>query len=563
MKRLALLALFGLACVTRAEGPSAPVDADPPDAGAAAADMEVAQGGQAFAGCTSDSQCSMDEICDGGVCVFSGAMFEAEPEKRVEVRDDRIFNTEAYDYTPESALVSVADQPLSTFSIDVDTASYSNMRRHLNEGYLPQPDAVRIEEMINYFSYDYPAPTGKDPFSVSAEIGPCPWNSDAEIVRIGLRGKPLPTEKLPPRNLVFLLDVSGSMDSPDKLPLLKRSMAMLTHQLKERDRVAIAVYAGASGVVLPSTPGNEHARILAAIEGLSPGGSTNGAQGIELAYQLATDGFAKRGINRILLATDGDFNVGVTGRGELKRFIEDKRETGVALSVLGFGTGNLKDSSMEQLADVGNGNYAYIDSLVEAQRVLVEQAGGTFVTIAKDVKLQVELNPSRIAEYRLIGYMNRRMETHEFADDTKDAGEIGAGHTVTALYEIRRVASGNAGTSAKPKLRYQGSRKQTPAAAGDELMHVKIRFKPPQGDKSTERTFPVADHKPPKPSDDFRFATAVATFGLKLRHSPTTTKVTYDEIHTLAEAARGQDPTGFRSELLTLIRLARDLDRTP
>ena len=510
--------------------------------------------------CVSDSDCSMDAICDAGVCVFSGAMAEPAPEKRVEIRDNRVFNTEAYDYTPESELVSVADQPLSTFSIDVDTASYSNVRRKLTDGDLPQPDAVRLEEMINYFSYDYPAPSGKDAFSVSAEVGPCPWNADAELVRIGLRGKALPKETLPPRNLVFLLDVSGSMDSPDKLPLLKRSMTMLTRQLDAADRVAIAVYAGASGVVLPSTPGDQHGRILAAIDELSPGGSTNGAEGIELAYQLATDGFSKRGINRILLATDGDFNVGITGRGELQRFIEDKRESKVALSVLGFGAGNLKDSSMEQLADVGNGNYAYIDSLVEAQRVLVEQAGGTFVTIAKDVKLQVEPNPSRIAEYRLIGYMNRRMEAHEFADDTKDAGEIGAGHTVTALYEIHRVANDGSGKRAKPKLRYQGGRTKTAAAASDELMHVKIRFKAPQGDKSTERSFPVADTTPVKSSDDFRFATAVATFGLKLRHSRSTSKVTYDEIHTLARDARGQDPTGFRSELLSLIRLARDLD---
>lgn len=560
MKRIALLALFGLACVARTEPSTAPADgsASAPSMAPQGA-MAVAEGGTGYGACTSDSQCSMDEICDAGACVYSGSM--PAPEKRVEVRSDQlVFNTEAYDYTPESEFVAVADQPLSTFSVDVDTAAYSNMRRNLNEGYLPQPDAVRIEELVNYFAYDYPAPTGKDPFSVATEVGPCPWNPDTELVRIGLRGKPLPNEKLPPRNLVFLLDVSGSMDSPDKLPLLKRSMAMLTRQLKAHDRVAIAVYAGASGQVLPSTPGNEHGRVLAAIEGLSPGGSTNGAEGIELAYQLATDGFAKKGINRILLATDGDFNVGVTGRGELKRFIEDKRDSGVALSVLGFGTGNLKDSSMEQLADVGNGNYAYIDSLVEAQRVLVEQAGGTFVTIAKDVKLQVELNPSRIAEYRLIGYMNRRMETHEFTDDKKDAGEIGAGHTVTALYEIRRVAPDKARKGAEPKLRYQGERTQTSAASSDELMNVKVRFKPPQGDKSTERSFTVTDTRPPKSSDDFRFATAVATFGFKLRHSASTAKVTYDDIHTLASDARGQDPTGFRSELLTLIRLARDLD---
>ena len=466
-------------------------------------------------------------------------------------------NTESYDHIAESEFVAVADKPLSTFSVDVDTASYSNTRRMLKDGVLPPPDAVRVEEFLNYFSYDYPKPTGADPFSVTTEVGPSPWNKGTELVRIGLRGKPLPGGKTPPRNLVFLLDVSGSMAQPNKLPLLKRSMKLLTRQLRKQDRISIVVYAGASGLVLPSTSGADHGAILAALESLEAGGSTNGGAGIELAYKMAQEAFKKKGINRVILATDGDFNVGVSSRGDLVRLIEEKRKTGVSLTVLGFGDGNLKDSSMEQLADKGNGNYAYIDSLIEAQKVLVEQAGGTFVTIAKDVKLQVEFNPAKVAEYRLIGYMNRRMAAEDFANDKKDAGEIGADHRVTALYEIRRAKKGS--KRSKSKLRYQGARGSTAAAQSNELLNLKIRFKPPKGKKSTERAHPIVDGTSGKPSGDFRFAAAVAAFGLKLRGSDHVKTLSWDAIHGQASKARGADPNGLRAEFLGLVRLARDV----
>ncbi len=346
------------------------------------------------------------------------------------------FNTEAYRHIVENPFLDVTRAPLSTFSIDVDTAAYSNTRRFLNEGRLPPKDAVRIEELINYFAYDYPQPVGDAPFSVTTEVAQCPWNSAHRLVHVGLQGKRLSRAQLPPANLVFLLDVSGSMQEPNKLPLVKSALSLLAEQLTERDRVALVVYAGSSGLVLPATTGDRKGEILAAIERLEAGGSTNGGAGIQLAYKVAADNFIRDGINRVILATDGDFNVGVTNEGDLVRLIEAKRQSGVFLSVLGFGTGNVKDATMEQLADKGNGNYAYIDTAAEARKVLGQQLGGTLATIAKDVKLQLEFNPARAAAYRLIGYENRLLRDEDFNDDTKDAGEIGAGHTVTALYEV-------------------------------------------------------------------------------------------------------------------------------
>ncbi|HYH86873.1 MAG TPA: VWA domain-containing protein, partial [Pyrinomonadaceae bacterium] len=343
---------------------------------------------------------------------------------------------EAYAKIDENPFLEAARAPLSTFSIDVDTASYSNTRRFLTEGRLPPKDAVRIEELVNYFSYDYPQPAGSAPFSVTTEVAECPWNAKHKLVHIGLQGKRVSNEDMPPANLVFLLDVSGSMNAPDKLPLVKSALRMLTGQLGARDRVAIVVYAGSSGLVLDSTPGDRKGEIVGALERLQAGGSTNGGDGIQLAYRVAQDNFIQGGTNRVILATDGDFNVGVTGDDALVRLIEEKRRGGVFLSVFGFGTGNLNDSMMEKLADKGNGNYAYIDGDAEARKALGEQVGGTLVTIAKDVKIQVEFNPRLVAGYRLIGYENRLLADRDFNDDTKDAGEIGAGHTVTALYEI-------------------------------------------------------------------------------------------------------------------------------
>jgi Ca-activated chloride channel family protein len=469
------------------------------------------------------------------------------------------FHTEAYDHIAENDYKAVADDPLSTFSIDVDTASYSNTRRYLNDGSLPPADAVRIEEMINYFSYQYPQPQGDQPFSVTTEVSDCPWNPDARLVHVGLKGKTIATHKLPPRNLVFLLDVSGSMNDPRKLPLLKQSLKMLTGQLDGRDRVSIVVYAGASGVVLEPTSGNAQGEISDALSRLSAGGSTNGGAGIELAYKLAQRNFVKDGINRVILATDGDFNVGTTSRGELERLIEKKRKSGVFLSVLGFGTGNVKDSQMEMLADKGNGNYAYIDSAREANKVLVNEAGSTLVTIAKDVKIQVEFNPKQVASYRLVGYENRKLAHKDFNDDTKDAGEIGAGHTVTALYEVIPASQGaKTGVDA---LRYQHDRDATSAANSGELMLVKLRYKRPRGSRSKLISYTVRDTEVPlaKSSENFRFSAAVAEFGMLLRGSKHTKTGSFQQVKGLAKGAVGNDSHGYRQEFLALVNKAARL----
>jgi Ca-activated chloride channel family protein len=453
----------------------------------------------------------------------------------------------------------VAEAPVSTFSIDVDTGSYSNLRRFLNQGRLPVKDAVRVEEMINYFAYDYPLPKDRNrPFSVTTEIAPTPWTNDTHLLRIGLKGYDIAAEKLPPANLVFLVDVSGSMHSPDKLPLLKSGLKLLVQKLRAQDRVALVVYAGNTGVVLEPTPGDQKGKILAALEGLTAGGSTNGGAGIKLAYAMAEQGYIKNGINRVLLATDGDFNVGTVSFEALKNLVEEKRKTGVSLTTLGFGTGNYNDRLMEQLADTGNGNYAYIDNLNEANKVLVSEMSATLETIAKDVKIQIEFNPAMVAEYRLVGYENRVLKREDFNNDKVDAGDIGAGHTVTALYEI--TLAGGKGQKIDP-LRY-GTEKM-PAGSKDEIAWLRLRYKLPGSDTSRliEQPLETADiMDSAKTSADFRFAAAVAAFGQQLRGGKYTGELGYDAILKLARDARGQDAFGYRGEFVALVNLAKSLD---
>ena len=474
---------------------------------------------------------------------------------------DEEFDTEAYDGIEENRFRDVRGNPLSTFSIDVDTASYSNVRRFLRSDRLPPSGAVRTEEMINYFSYAYPEPQAGDPFSVSVEMARAPWNAGHGLVRIGLRGRGLPAAGRPSSNLVFLIDVSGSMRDPDKLPLLKRSLRGLIEKLSPGDRVAIVVYAGSSGLVLPSTPGTDVSRILKALDDLEAGGSTNGAGGIRLAYQTARENFLREGNNRVILCTDGDFNVGLTSQSELVSLIERERAAGVFLSVLGFGTGNLKDSTMEKLADRGNGNYSYIDSPSEGRKVLVEEMGATLFAIAKDVKVQVEFNPARVAGYRLIGYENRLLAKEDFKDDKKDAGEIGAGHTVTALYEIVPAGQSLPDQSAVDPLKYQRPSAE-PSPSSNELLTVKLRYKAPEGNESRliESSVPASGEKDFNlASEDFQFAAAVAAFGMKLRGSPNAGDISWQEIQKIARRNLGEDPGSYRAEFLTLVEKSRQL----
>ena len=475
------------------------------------------------------------------------------------VAPGRPFSTAEYDAIKENGFRRVKDAPLSTFSVDVDTASYANVRRFLSQGTLPPADAVRVEELINYFHFDYPVPSDGSPFSVTTEIGPCPWNTRHSLALVGLRSAPIAQERTPPRNLVFLLDVSGSMTPPNRLPLVKSAMMLLTGALREEDRVAIVVYAGASGVALPSTSGSRRAEIDRAIQELRAGGSTNGAAGINLAYQIAAEHFVKDGINRVILATDGDFNVGVTSNGELVKLIEGKREAGVFLSVLGVGDDNLNDAMMEKLADAGNGNYAYLDSLQEAQRVLVAQAGATLVTVAKDVKVQVEFNPRQVQGYRLIGYEDRVLANEDFKDDRKDAGDMGAGHDVTALYEIVRANDRDEDLPSIDPLRYQTAPTAT-SGHGDELMTVKFRYKTPQGSKSAAMEVPVKA-RADADSSNLGFAAAVAEFGMLLRDSPHKAKATWRQVSELAALHRGEDADGYRAEFIRLIDIASALKR--
>lgn len=463
---------------------------------------------------------------------------------------------EGYEHRPDNPELSVAQAPLSTFSIDVDTASLSNVRRFLHDGALPPADAVRIEELVNYYRYAYAEPTGDAPVAVTTEVAPSPFHAGRLIARIGLKGKDVAAADLPPRNLVFLVDTSGSMTDDNKLPLLRQSLAMLADQLGPRDHVAIVAYAGAAGVMLPPTSGEDRGAIRNALLGLEAGGSTNGAGGIELAYQLARASFDGKGINRVILCTDGDFNVGVTDQGSLVRLIEDQRRSGVYLTVLGFGMGNLKDSTMEKLAAHGNGNYGYIDSLDEARKSLGTESAGTLVALAHDVKVQVELNPALVASYRLIGYENRLLNDQDFTDDKKDAAELGVGQTVTALYELTPTEHGAATAGA---LKYQSGRALSPASATDELLTVRIRFKRPGHDSSEE----IAAVARPgvasldQASADFRFATAVAGFGMLLRGSDNKGTLTWAQAQAEAEAGAGADPR--RAELVLLIATAARL----
>ena len=471
------------------------------------------------------------------------------------------YDTASYAEIQENRFRLVKDHPLSTFSIDVDTASYSNVRRFLNEGRLPPVDAVRIEEMINYFRFDYPEPRNGVPVAVTTELGSAPWSPKHKLALVGLRSAPIRQEKTPPRNLTFLLDVSGSMSPVNRLPLIKTAMRMLVDTLRPEDKVAIVVYAGASGLVLPTTSGEDKGKIQAALERLSAGGSTNGAAGIQLAYNIASENFVRGGVNRVILATDGDFNVGVTSQSELTRMIEQKRERGIFLSVLGVGDDNLKDSTMEMLADKGNGNYSYLDSIQEARRVLIAEAGATLVTVAKDVKLQIEFNPSRVVGYRLIGYENRMLRKEDFNNDRKDAGEMGAGHTVTALYELvpagERVPAGDV-----DPLKYQYQPRETIVYApstSNELMTIKVRYKAPDGDTSKLLEFPVRDSAP-RMSANLGFAAAVAEFGMLLRRSDFKGASTWTQAASLAREHRGRDDDGYRAEFIRLVDLAGALD---
>lgn len=484
------------------------------------------------------------------------APVQVAPALQTSSSADAKFNTEAYDAISDNPFVAVAANPRATFSVDVDTASYANMRRFLMQGEWPPKDSVRIEEMINYFKYDYSEPSDSDPISVQAEVASAPWQTDHRLVRIGVKAKDVDITKRSPANLVFLIDVSGSMDEPAKLPLLKSAMRLLIDRLMADDRVAIVVYAGAEGLALPSTNGNQKGVLLEAIDTLSPGGSTNGAAGIQLAYQIAASNFIKGGINRVVLATDGDFNVGVTNQGDLVRLIEEKAKSGVFLSVLGFGMGNIKDSTLEKLADKGNGNYAYIDTLNEARKVLVEEMGATLVTIAKDVKIQVEFNPAQAQAYRLIGYENRILNQQDFNNDAKDAGDMGAGHTVTALFEV--IPPGvPASLPTVDALKYQPSALDHKSQFGD-MLNVKIRYKEPTGDVSRLMEIPVFDRHLTfnTADDDFRFAAAVASFGMVLRDSPYKGLSSLSMVLELAVASMRRDPNGYRSEFVQLVKKA-------
>jgi Ca-activated chloride channel family protein len=501
--------------------------------------------------------------------VAQGAIAPAQPQALVQEADALAPASvpplpgegETYAAIDESPIKQVVEAPVSTFSIDVDTGAYANVRRFLMNGQLPPKDAVRVEEMINYFAYDYPAPAaGEDPFRVTTSVARTPWNAETYLLHVGIKGYEPPQGERPPANLVFLVDVSGSMDAADKLPLLKSGMKLLADQLRDDDTVSIVVYAGAAGLVLEPTKGKERETIKAALDRLEAGGSTAGGEGLQLAYATAKQAMIAGGINRVILATDGDFNVGVTDIGQLKAMIEDARESKVSLTTLGFGEGNYNDALMEQIADVGNGNYGYVDSIKEAKRLLIDQLSGTIQTIAKDVKIQVEFNPAVVAEYRLIGYENRALQREDFNNDKKDAGEIGAGHTVTAIYEI--ALKGSKGLRIDP-LRYGGGQadgKPDPSAA--EFAFLRLRYKAPDGDVSRLIETPLAvaalDATGETPADA-RFAMAVAAFGQKLRGGDYLGEFGFEQIAAAARAARGDDADGYRAEFIELVEIAKVL----
>lgn len=470
------------------------------------------------------------------------------------------YNTESYATIQENGFKKVSLNPLSTFSVDVDNASYSNIRRYINNGTLPPIDAVRVEEMINYFDYNYKTPQ-KHPFSIQTELSYAPWNNNNILLHIGLKGKTIDMRDIPSSNIVFLLDVSGSMNSPNKLPLVKSSLKLLLEKLRPEDRVAIVVYAGNSGLVLPSTSCSEKATILNALDQLQAGGSTAGGAGLKLAYKIAEENFIQDGNNRIVLATDGDFNVGQSSNAAMERLIETKRDKGIGISVLGFGMGNYKDDKMELIANKGDGNYAYIDNLLEAKKVLVNEFGGTFFTIAKDVKFQLEFNPAEVEAYRLIGYENRLLDEEDFENDKKDAGEIGAGHTVTAIYEIIPTAPEK---SLEQNLKYQDKKLNKYAKTSKDLITLKLRYKKPKSSKSKliEQVVKAQPIALENTSDDFRFSAAVAGFGMLLRNSDHKGESTWELIYQLAKNAKGKDELGYRGELLRLIESAKLLTQS-
>jgi len=499
-----------------------------------------------------------NEVAISDRMVIRGYSSVNHPSKSAFIGNQPNYNREGYRTIHENGFKKAMENPLSTFSIDVDAASYSNVRRFLTNGQRPPVDAVRIEEMINYFNYDYPEPKQRHPFSITHEMARCPWNEEHLLLRMGLQGEKLKMENLPPSNIVFLIDVSGSMQRDNKLPLLKKAFKLLIQQLRPEDRIAIVVYAGNSGLVLPSTSGDKKDVILSSIEQLSAGGSTAGGAGLKLAYEIAAEHYIKEGNNRVILATDGDFNVGASSDAEMERLIEQKRDLGVGISVLGFGTGNLQDSKMEIIADKGNGNYAYIDNILEAKKVLLNEFGGTLYTIAKDVKLQVEFNPAVVESYRLIGYENRLLNDEDFKNDKKDAGELGSGHSVTALYEIKL-----AGQAAQKErtLKYQTARLNALADQGDELATVKFRYKKPKEKTSIllREIIPYTDHHPSEMSNDFKFSAAVAEFGMLLRDSDYKGNTTFESMINLATEGKGVDEEGYRSECIRLMKLMKAL----
>jgi Ca-activated chloride channel homolog len=477
--------------------------------------------------------------------------------------DDEESNTEAYSNITENGFKNVIDNPVSTFSIDVDAASYSNVRRFLNQGQLPPAGAVRTEEMINYFKYQYPQPTNSDPFSFNIEMSNCPWNKQHKLLLVGLQGKTIPTENLPASNLVFLIDVSGSMGEQNKLPLVKASLKLLTDQLREKDKISMVVYAGNAGLVLPATNGTEKDKIKKAIDALESGGSTAGGAGIQLAYKTAQENFVKNGNNRVILCTDGDFNVGVSSDDDMVRLVEKERNSGVFLTTLGYGMGNYKDSKMQQMANKGNGNNFYIDNMSEAKKVLVNEFGGTLFTIAKDVKLQLEFNPAKVAGYRLIGYENRMLNKEDFNNDKKDAGEMGSGHTVTALYEIIPTGVESDFLEEADPLKYQAANDNEMGSTkfNNELLTIKFRYKAPSKDKSDLITYTVKDETISfaKASDNFRFAAAVANFAMLLRNSEYKGNSSYSKVLSMANAAIGVDTEGYRKECIELIKTAETI----
>jgi len=503
-------------------------------------------------------------VAESSISNYESPQSEVHEKRRPhypEHRRKREINREQYGSFIENSFVDPLDEGLSTFSIDVDRAGYSNVRRFLDDGQMPPTDAVRIEEMINYFNYDYDQPKGKDPIALYSTLTDCPWNKDHRLMHIGLQGKEIVTDELPPSNLVFLIDVSGSMNRVNKLPLLKSSFKMLINNLRDEDRVAIVTYAGSAGVALKSTPASDKTKILQVVNSLGAGGSTAGAEGILTAYKIARENFMEEGNNRIILATDGDFNVGINSNDDLQKLIEKERKSGVFLSVLGFGMGNYKDEKMQTLADKGNGNHAYIDNIQEARKVLISEFGGTLFTIAKDVKLQIEFNPAHVLSYRLVGYENRLLNKEDFNDDTKDAGEMGSGHVVTAIYEVVPVGSGSSIIGNVDPLKYQKNKPRPTATKNNELATIKFRYKTPQGSKSKMIESVIS----PKVTElgvtnfDVQFSIAVAEFGMILRDSKYVNTGNIKEVISLAEKSKGKDDEGYRAEFVRLAKSVNDM----